>query len=111
MLGINSDGMKEVLSIVVGKNESSSKYWLSIRGSLKNRGVQDILIFCCYGLTGIKDAVSTAFSKTEQHRYIVHMVRNILKYVSNRDAKEFAKDLKAIYTASNEEIARKQLKP
>ena len=100
--------MKEVLSIVVGENESS-KYWLSVRGSLKNRGVQDILILCCDGLTGIKDAVSAAFPKTEQQRCIVHMVRNTLKYVSNRDAKEFAKDLKAIYTAANEEIARNQL--
>ena len=108
VLGINSDGMKEVLSIVVGENESS-KYWLSVPNSLKNRGVQDILILCCDGLTGIKDAVSVAFPKTEQQRCIVHMVRNTLKYVSNRDAKEFAKDLKAIYTAANEEIARNQL--
>ena len=100
--------MKEVLSIVVGENESS-KYWLSVLNSLKNRGIQDILILCCDGLTGIKDAVSAAFLKTEQQRCIVHMVRNTLKYVSNRDAKEFAKDLKAIYTAANEEIARNQL--
>mgnify|MGYP000510908263 CR=1 FL=1 len=61
VLGINEDGMKEVLSIVVGENESS-KYWLSVLNSLKNRGVQDILILCSDGLTGIKDAISTAFS-------------------------------------------------
>ena len=108
VLGINSDGMKEVLSIVVGENESS-KYWLSVLNSLKNRGVQDILILCCDGLTGIKDAVSAAFPKTEQQRCIVHMVRNTLKYVSNRDAKTFAKDLKTIYIAANEEVVRKQL--
>ena len=72
--------------------------------------VQDVLILCCDGLTGIKDAVSAAFLKTEQQRCIVHMVRNTLKkYVSNKDAKEFAKDLKTIYTDANEEIARKQL--
>ena len=52
--------MKEVLSIVVGENESS-KYWLSVLNSLKNRGVQDILILCSDGLTGIKDAISAAF--------------------------------------------------
>ena len=84
MLGINEDGMKEVLSIVVGENESS-KYWISVLNSLKNRGVQDILILCSYGLTGIKDAISTAFPKTEQQRCIVHMVRNTLKYVANKD--------------------------
>jgi len=108
VLGINEDGMKEVLSIVVGENESS-KYWLSVLNSLKNRGVQDILILCSDGLTGIKDAISAAFPKTEQQRCIIHMVRNTLKYVANKDMKTFAKDLKTIYTAANEESARKQL--
>ena len=108
VLGINEDGMKEVLSIVVGENESS-KYWLSVLNSLKNRGVQDILILCSDGLTGIKDAISTTFLKTEQQRCIVHMVRNTLKYVANKDMKAFAKDLKTIYTAADEEAARKQL--
>ena len=109
VLGINEDGMKEVLSIIIGENESS-KYWLSVLNSLKNRGVQDILILCSDGLTGIKDAISTAFPKTEQQRCIVHMVRNTLKYVANKDMKSFAKDLKTIYTAADEEAARKQLK-
>ena len=108
VLGMNEDGMKEVLSIVVGENESS-KYWLSVLNSLKNRGVQDILILCSDGLTGIKDAISTAFPKTEQQRCIVHMVKNTLKYVANKDMKAFAKDLKTIYTAADEEAARKQL--
>ena len=108
VLGMNEDGMKEVLSIVVGENESS-KYWLSVLNSLKNRGVQDILILCSDGLTGIKEAISTAFPKTEQQRCIVHMVRNTLKYVANKDMKAFAKDLKTIYTAADEEAARKQL--
>lgn len=91
VLGINEDGMKEVLSIVVGENESS-KYWLSVLNSLKNRGVQDILILCSDGLTGIKDAISTAFPKTEQRRCIVHMVRNTLKYVANKEMKAFVKE-------------------
>ena len=102
--------MKEVLSIVVGENESS-KYWISVLNSLKNRGVQDILILCSYGLTGIKDAISTAFPKTEQQRCIVHMVRNTLKYVANKDMKAFAKDLKTIYTAANEETEKEPENP
>lgn len=108
VLGINEDGMKEVLSIVVGENKNS-KYWLSILNSLKNRGVQDILILCSDGLIGIKDAISAAFPKTEQQRCIVQMVRNTLKYVANKDMKAFAKDLKTIYTAADEEAARKDL--
>lgn len=108
VLGINDDGKKEVLSIVIGENESS-KFWLGVLNSLKNRGVQDILILCSDGLTGIKDAISTAFPKTEQQRCIVHMVRNTLKYVANKDMKSFAKDLKTIYTAVNEESALARL--
>ena len=108
VLGINEDGLKEVLSIVVGENESS-KYWLSVLNSLKNRGVRDILILCSDGLTGIKDAISTAFPKTEQQRSIVHMVRNTLKYVPDKDRKVFAKDLKTIYQAVNEEKALEAL--
>ena len=108
VLGINDDGQKEVLTITIGENESS-KYWLSVLNSLKNRGVQDILILCSDGLTGIKDAIATAFPTTEQQRCIVHMVRNTLKYVANKDMKEFAKDLKTIYTSADETAARKQL--
>ena len=108
VLGINEDGKKEVLTIVIGENESS-KYWLSVLNSLKNRGVQDSLILCSDGLIGMKDAIATAFPMTEQQRCIVHMVRNTLKYVANKDMKAFAKDLKTIYTSPDEKNALKQL--
>ena len=64
VLGINLEGKKEVLSLVIGENESS-KYWLSVLKALKNRGVQDILILCSDGLTGIKDSITAAFPKIE----------------------------------------------
>lgn len=108
VLGINEDGKKEVLSIEVGENESS-KYWLSVLNSLKNRGVQDILILCSDGLTGLKEAVKAAYPETEHQRCIVHMVRNTLKYVANKDMRSFAKDLKTIYTAPDEKSALEQL--
>lgn len=108
VLGINEDGIKEVLSIEVGENESS-KYWLGVLNSLKNRGVQDILILCSDGLTGLKEAIQAAYPNTEHQRCIVHMVRNTLKYVANKDMKAFAKDLKTIYTAADEKSALKRL--
>ena len=64
ILGINTEGKKEVLTITIGDNESA-KYWLSVLNELKNRGVKDILIICADGLTGIKGAIATAFPKTE----------------------------------------------
>lgn len=108
VLGINEDGKKEVLAIAVGENESS-KYWLGVLNSLKNRRINEILILCSDGLKGIKEAIAAAFPKTEQQRCIVHMVRNTLKYVANKDMKAFAKDLKTIYAAADEEAARKRL--
>lgn len=104
VLGINVDGRKEVLTIVIGGNESS-KYWLGVLNGLKNRGVKDIMILCSDGLCGIKEAIPAA----EQQRCIVHMVRNTLKYVANKDMKAFARDLKTIYTAADEEAALKRL--
>ena len=108
ILGINKDGIKEVLSITIGENESS-KYWLSVLNELKNRGVKDILIICADGLAGIKEAITAAFPKTEYQRCIVHQVRNTLKYVPDKDRKAFAADLKTIYHASDEEKARQAL--
>ena len=104
ILGINLDGRKEVLTIEVGQNESS-KYWLGVLNNLKNRGVSDILIICADGLTGIKEAIATAFPNTEYQRCIVHQVRNTLKYVSDKDRKPFAADLKKIYAAPNADRA------
>ena len=105
ILGINTEGKKEVLSIHVGTNESA-KYWLSVLNELKNRGVKDILIICADGLNGIKEAINAAYPKTEYQRCIVHQVRNTLKYVPDKDRKAFATDLKTIYHAPNEDQAR-----
>lgn len=104
ILGINLEGRKEVLSIEVGQNESA-KYWLSVLNNLKNRGVNDILIICADGLTGIKEAITAAFPNTEYQRCIVHQVRNTLKFVADKDKKPFAADLKKIYSAPNSERA------
>ena len=104
ILGINTEGRKEVLTIQIGDNESS-KYWLAVLNELKNRGVKDILILCADGLSGIKEAIAAAFPKTEYQRCIVHQVRNTLKYVPEKDRKAFAADLKTIYQAPDEKRA------
>jgi putative transposase len=108
ILGINEEGRKDVLSIQIGENESS-KYWLSVLNELKNRGVKDILILCADGLTGIKESIAVAFPDTEYQRCIVHQVRNTLKYVADKDKKEFAADLKTIYHAPSEEIGYERM--
>jgi putative transposase len=101
VLAVSTDGVKDVIGIYVGENESS-KFWLSVLNDLKNRGLKDILILCADALSGIKEAISAAFPKTEYQRCIVHQIRNTLKYVSHKERKEFAKDLRSIYTCPNE---------
>lgn len=108
ILGISEEGKKEVLTITIGETESA-KYWLSILNELKNRGVQDILVLCADGLAGIKEAIETAYPLTEYQRCIVHVVRNTLKYVSYKDRKAFAADLKTIYHASDEQTGHKRM--
>lgn len=104
ILGVNLEGKKDVLSIEIGENESA-KYWLSVLNGLKNRGLKDVFVLCSDGLTGIKEAVASAFPETELQTCIVHLIRNTLKYVAEKERKEFAKDLKGIYTAATEKIA------
>ena len=108
ILGVTTEGMKEVLELYVGDAESS-KYCLSVFNELKNRGLKDIMIICADGLTGIKESINVAFPNTEYQRCIVHQVRNTLKYVSYKNKKEFAADLKSIYLSGSEEQARQNL--
>ena len=108
ILAVGMTGHKEVLSIHISENESA-KYWLGVLNELKNRGVKDILVICADGLTGMKEAVSAAFPQTELQRCIVHQVRNTLKYVGEKNKKEFANDLKTIYHAPSEDAALEAL--
>ena len=103
-LGINLDGRKELLGMWIGDKEGS-KFWLSILTELRNRGVNDILIACVDGLTGFPDAIESEFPKTQVQLCIVHMVRNSLRYVSWKERKLVAQDLRTIYTAATAEAA------
>ena len=107
-IGIRLSGVKEVLGMWVGGNESA-KYWLGILNELKNRGVDDILIASVDGLTGFADAIAAVFPKTEVQRCIVHQIRYTTKFVSYKDIKSFMDDLKLVYQANTEEIAIQQL--
>lgn len=108
ILGVNENGIKDVISLNIGENESA-KYWLGVLNELKNRGVKDIMVICADGLSGIKEAIAAAFPHTEYQRCIVHMVRNTMKHVPYKDMKAFAGDLKKIYLAPTEEAGLKAL--
>jgi transposase-like protein len=105
MLGISLDGKKEILGIWIGENETS-KYWLTLLNELKNRGVQDVLIFAIDGLNGFNQAIEAVYPQAEIQRCIVHQIRSSLRYVSWKDRKAVAKDLKTVYDATTEEDAQ-----
>lgn len=107
-IGITMDGVKEVLGMWVAQNEGA-KFWLQVVTELRNRGVQDIFIACVDGLKGFPEAIETVFPHTQVQLCLVHMVRNSLKYVSWKQRKEVAADLKTIYQAPTAEQAEMEL--
>lgn len=107
-IGINMDGIKEVLGMWIAKTEGA-KFWLSVLTELKNRGLKDIFIASVDGLKGFGDAIETVYPETQVQLCIVHMVRYCLKYVSWKQRKEMANDLKTIYRASTVEEALENL--
>jgi len=107
-LGVNLEGKKELLGIWMTQNESS-KFWLSVVTELHNRGVKDIFIACVDGLTGFPEAIEAVFPQTRVQLCIVHLVRNSLSYVSYKDRKAVAADLKLVYAAATESEAEQAL--
>jgi len=107
-LGIDLSGRKDVLGLWISDNEGA-KFWLNNLTELKNRGLSDILIACTDNLTGMSDAISAVYPKCEHQLCIVHQIRNSLKFVSYKDRKKLAADLKPIYQAINEEEAQEAL--
>ena len=108
VLGVTTEGYKEILSITVGANETS-KFWLGMLNDLKNRGVQDVLFFCVDGLPGFKDAIQAVYPQAQIQRCVIHMLRNSFKYVNYNDLKKFSSDFKAVYNAPTEAAALAEL--
>lgn len=107
-LGINMEGVKDVLGMWVGENESA-KFWLTVLNEIKNRGVEDILITCVDGLSGFDNAIHAVYPHTELQQCIIHQIRNSTRFVSYKDIKELMVDLKKIYQAVSEDTALYEL--
>ena len=103
-IGVNTEGQKEVLGLWTAPTEGA-KFWLSVVTELKNRGVEDILIACVDGLKGFPEAIEAMYPHAEVQLCIVHMVRNSLNFVSWKERKQVAADLRNIYTAATAEEA------
>lgn len=107
-IGVQMDGIRDVLGMWVGENESA-KFWLGILNSLKNRGVKDILIACVDGLSGFPSAIEAVYPKTEIQQCVIHQIRHTTRFVSYKDIKALMLDLKRVYCAVDEETALHEL--
>lgn len=103
-VGLNSDGLKEVLGMWLGESESAS-FWISVLTDLKSRGVDDILITSTDNLKGFTEAITSVFTQSVTQICVVHQIRNALRYVVWKDKKQFAADLKTVYGAPNKALA------
>jgi transposase-like protein len=108
ILGINTEGKKDLLGVYVSENEGAN-FWLSVLTDLNNRGLKDMLIACIDNLNGFEQAINSIFPKTEVQSCVVHQIRNSLKYVASKDQKEFLSELKPVYKASTKELAELNL--
>jgi putative transposase len=104
VIGVDVEGRKHALGVWIAEAEGA-KFWLSVLTELRNRGLRDILICCCDGLSGLPEAITTAFPHTVVQTCVVHVIRNAMKFVSYSDRKKVAAGMRTVYTAPTLEAA------
>jgi len=107
-VGVDCDGVKHVLGIWVQSTEGA-RFWAQVCTELRNRGVRDVLIACCDGLTGLPEAIEAVWPHTTVQTCTVHLIRAAMKFVSYTDRKPIARALREIYTAPTVEAAETAL--
>lgn len=107
-VGVDMDGIKHVLGIWVQAEEGAS-FWAHVCAELANRGLKDVLIVCCDGLTGLPEAIEATWPNSLVQTCVVHLIRASMRFVAYGDRKQVAKALKPVYTAPNEEAALEAL--
>jgi transposase-like protein len=104
-VGVDMDGVKHVLGIWIQTSEGA-KFWAGVCAELANRGVRDVLIVCCDGLTGLAEAIEATWAQATVQTCVVHLIRASMRFVNYKDRKSFAKALKPIYTAADAAAAQ-----
>lgn len=107
-IGVDMDGVKHVLGIWLQTNEGA-KFWAVVCAELANRGVKDVLIVCCDGLTGFPDAIAATWPEATVQTCVVHLIRAAMRFVNWKDRKKVIAALKPVYEAANEDAALEAL--
>jgi transposase-like protein len=104
-IGVDIEGIKHVLGIWVQTSEGA-KFWAGVCADLANRGIADVLIVCCDGLTGLPEAIEATWAQATVQTCVVHLIRAAMRFVSYGDRKTVATALRPIYTAADADAAR-----
>ena len=105
-IGVDCEGHKQVLGLWIGPTTGeSAKFWLSVLSELKGRGVADVCIVCCDGLTGLPDAIGVVWPQAIVQLCVVHLIRASLRYASRKYWVPLSRDLRPVYTAADEQAA------
>ncbi len=99
-LAVTAEGNRDILGLWAGDGGEGAKYWQHVLTEIKNRGVLDVLMLVCDGLTGLPDAVNAVWPKTLVQACIVHLMRNSFKYSARQDWDAISRALKPIYQAA-----------
>ena len=104
-VGVTTDGERDILGLWAGTGGEGAKFWLHVLTEIKNRGVADVCIVVCDGLTGLPDAIEATWPQALTQTCVIHLLRNSFRYASRKHWPAIAKDLKPIYTAPTEAAA------
>ena len=107
-MGIDMEGRKEVLGLWTSANEGA-KFWLGVLTELRNRGVKDVFVVCVDGLKGFPQAIESVYPRAQVQLCMVHMMRASLNYVTWKEKRQVAADLKPIYRAATVAQAEQEL--
>ena len=109
VIGVTVDGERDILGLWAGDGGEGAKFWLSVFTEIKNRGVQDVCIAVCDGLKGLPEAITTTWELATVQACVIHLIRNTFRFASRKYWEEMSRDLRPVYTASSEAVARERL--
>jgi putative transposase len=108
VIGVTVDGERDILGLWAGDGGEGAKFWLSVFTEIKNRGVQDVCIAVCDGLKGLPEAITTTWELATVQACVIHLIRNTFRFPSRRYWDEMSRDLRPVYTAPSEAVARER---
>lgn len=108
VIGVTVDGERDILGLWAGDGGEGAKFWLSVFTEIKNRGVQDVCIAVCDGLKGLPEAITTTWELATVQACVIHLIRNTFRFASRRYWEEMSRDLRPVYTAPSEAVAKER---